>query len=228
MEIKIPLKRICGDITHSKQNLERNVILQETLLFCLHSILRGHLGGGTGPSYRFWPQVQIDMHRGWVASLCQIKVSICSLQHCLPQVQRLQSQRPWNLELAWLCTVWQALQGFISRPGRVHLQWEFSSPTSRVSGAFINSSAAFIQHMHCFTSMYVWPPCLELFELPELRSKFKMMDSFRNLSQQTVYFNWLSWFCIWSSIQVIRSFSALMQAVFEFSLTSFSSVKGIL
>lgn len=125
----------------------------------------------------------------WVASLCQIKVSICSLQHCLPQAQRLQSQRPWNLELAWLCTVWQALQGFISRPGRVHLQWEFSSPTSRVSGAFINSSAAFIQHMHCFTSMYVWPPCLELFELPELRSKFKMMDSFRNLPQQTVYFN---------------------------------------
>lgn len=146
------------------------------------------------------------MHRGWVASLCQIKVSICSLQHCLPQAQRLQSQRPWNLVLAWLCTVWQALQGFISRPGRVHLQWEFSSPTSRVSGAFINSSAAFIQHVHCFTSMYVSPPCLELFELPELRSKFKMMNSLRSFSQQTVYFSRLSWFCIWSPIQVIRRF----------------------
>lgn len=36
MEIKIPHKRICGDITHSKQNLERNVILQEALLFAQH------------------------------------------------------------------------------------------------------------------------------------------------------------------------------------------------
>lgn len=48
-------------------------------LFCLHNILRGCLGGGAGPSYHFWPQVLTDMHRGWVPSLCQIKVSICSL-----------------------------------------------------------------------------------------------------------------------------------------------------
>lgn len=74
MGIKIPNKRICGDITHSKQNLERNVILQEALLFRLHSILRR-----SWAVLCFWPQVLIDVHRDWVSSLCQIKVAICSL-----------------------------------------------------------------------------------------------------------------------------------------------------